>query len=157
MKGALPPNRYELSRNCFITELMAISPLVEGLHFAPGGALVELARTADLVLGIGDHLLPLRNPANRSGEREDASEHRYRNAERALHDARVEVDVRVELALDEVLILQRDALELERQLEQPVVVQAELVQHLVAGLAHQLGARIVVLVDAVAEAHQAYA
>src|SRR3954465_12675234 len=100
MKGALPPNRYELSRNCFITELMAISPLVERLHFAPGGALVELARTADLVLRVGYHLLPLGNPADRAGEREDAGEHRDRNAERALHDARVEVHLRGELALD---------------------------------------------------------
>ena len=78
----------------------------------------------------------------------------HRNADRALHDARIEVDVRVELARDEVVVLERDLLERHRELEQRVVVQAERVEHLVAGLAHQLGARVVVLVDAVAEAHQ---
>ena len=36
-------------------------------------------------------------------------------------------------------------------------LDAELVEHLVAGLLHDLGARVVVLVDAVAEAHQAEA
>ena len=53
--------------------------------------------------------------------------------------------------------VQRDALELHRDVEQRIVLDAELVQHLVAGLLHDLGARIVVLVDAVAEAHQAEA
>ena len=76
---------------------------------------------------------------------------------RVVDDARVEVDVRVELALDEVLVLQRDLLQRHRELEQLVVLQVELVQHLVAGLADELGARVVVLVDAVAEAHQAHA
>ena len=51
--------------------------------------------------------------------------------------------------------LQRDALELHRDLQQRIVAMAELGQHLVRGLLHDLGARIVVLVDAVAEAHQA--
>ena len=40
-------------------------------------------------------------------------------------------------------------------LQQRLVLDAERVEHLVAGLLHDLGARIVVLVDAVAEAHQA--
>ena len=34
------------------------------------GADVELARTADLLLGILDHLLPLRDPADGAGDRE---------------------------------------------------------------------------------------
>src|SRR5579859_2896557 len=156
MNGALPPKRYELSMNCRITLLMCASTLVDGLHVALGRPFVELPRPADLVFGIGDHLLPLCYPADGAREREDAGEHGDRDAERALHDARIEVDVRVELAAHEVVVLQRDALELDRQLEQAVVVQAELLQHLVASLAHELRARIVVLVDAVAEAHQAH-
>src|SRR3982750_3966116 len=124
MKGALPPKRYELSRNCRITLLIG-SPLVDGLHFAPDLALVELAWTADLVLGVRDHLLPLCDPAHGAREREDAREHRHRDAERALHDARIEVDVRVELAADEIVVLERDLLELHRQLEEAIVVQAE--------------------------------
>src|SRR5438128_3014084 len=156
MNGALPPKRYELSWNWRITLDMR-SPPVEGLHIALRRALIELPRPADLVFGIGDHFLPLRDPADGAREREDAGEHRHRDAERALHDAGVEIHIGVELAADEVVVLQRDALQLERQLEQAIVVQAELLQHLVAGLAHQLCARVEVLVDAVAEAHQAHA
>ncbi len=61
----------------------------------------------------------------------------------------------IELLLDEIFVVQRDALELEGDVEQRIVLDAELAQHLVAGLLHDLGARIVVLVDPVAEAHQA--
>src|SRR3970282_2215733 len=100
MNGALAPKRYELARNSFSMEL----PLVERLHIPPGGSLVQLARPPDLVLRVGDHLLPLRDPAHRAREREDAGEHRHRDAERALHDAGVEGDVRIELAADEVIV-----------------------------------------------------
>src|SRR5215471_8718669 len=90
-----------------------------GSALAPGdrdevparGAVVELARAADLVLGVADHLLPLRNPADGAREREDAGEHRDRNAQRALHDAGIEIDVGVELAADEVIVLERDLLQ----------------------------------------------
>ncbi len=80
--------------------------------------------------------------------------HRHRDAERALHDAGVEVDVRIKFAADEIIVLQRDLLQRHRQLENPVVVKAQLFQHFVAGLAHELRARIVVLVHAMPEAHQ---
>src|SRR6266404_9452980 len=147
MNAALPPKRYELSRNWRITLAMGL-PLVYRFYVALGRALVELARAADLVLGIGDHLLPLRDPADGAREREDAGEHRHRDAQRPLHDAGIEVDVRVKLAADEVVVLERDLLERECQLEDAIVAQSELVQHLVTGLAHQLRARIVVLVHA---------
>jgi NAD(P)-dependent dehydrogenase (short-subunit alcohol dehydrogenase family) len=118
------------------------------------GAGEQLARAADLVLGVADHLVQLGDPADRAGQREDRGEQAHRDADGALHDAGVEVDVRVQLARDEVLVFQRDLLQGHGQLEQRVVLQAQLGQHFVAGLAHQLGARVVVLVHAVAEAHQ---
>src|SRR5712691_6843366 len=117
MKGALEPKRYELERNSFMTLMAALrrsgrlrisfvlAPLPDRHELPPPGAVIELARAADLVLGIGDHLLPLGDPAHRARKREDAGEHRHRDAEGALHDARVEIDVRVELALDEILVL----------------------------------------------------
>ena len=100
-----------------------------------------------------DHFLPLRDPADGAREREQHCEHRGGEAHRAQRDARVEVDVRVEPLLNEVIIVQRDALELHGDIEQRIV-DAELMQHLMTGLLHDLGARIVVLVDPVAEAHQ---
>jgi hypothetical protein len=55
---------------------------------------VELARTADLLVRILDHFLPLRDPADGAREREEHGEHRGREAHRLQDDARVEVDVR---------------------------------------------------------------
>src|SRR5687768_18596171 len=104
MNGALPPKRYELLRNSF--SIGRKLPLVERLHIAPRRALVELPRTADLVLRIGDHFLPLSDPADGAREREDAGKHRHRNAERALYDSRVEVHVGVQLSRDEIVVFQ---------------------------------------------------
>src|SRR5687768_3713953 len=105
MNGALPPKRYELFRNSFsmaYLPLRVTSPLLDGLDVAPRRPLVELARPADLVLRVGDHLLPLRDPADGAREREDAGEHGHRDAERALHDARVEVHVWIQLPAYEI-------------------------------------------------------
>ena len=101
---------------------------------ALGGADVELARTADLLLGVLDHLLPLGDPADGARHREQHGEHRQREAHRAQRDARIEVDVGIELLLDEIVVLQRDALQLHRHLQDLLVLDAERVEHLVAGL-----------------------
>src|SRR5687768_9374188 len=73
----------------------------------PLGAGEELARAADLLIGVADELVPLRDPAHRARQREDRGEHRHRYAERLVDDAGIEVDVGIELALDEVLVLER--------------------------------------------------
>ena len=61
---------------------------------ARGRAGVELARAADLLARVLDHLLPLRDPADGAGDREQHGEHRGREAHRLQRDARIEVDVR---------------------------------------------------------------
>src|SRR5690349_13664418 len=109
--------------SAWIGALSRRSALVDRHQVPAGRAVVQLERAAYLVFGIGDHLLPLRDPADGAREREDAGEHRYGDAERALHDARIEVDVRLELALDEILVLERDLLQRDGELEQAVVVQ----------------------------------
>src|SRR5213596_263260 len=115
MKGALAPKRYELERNSFMALMSDLrvpfragSAPVDRYELPPGGAGVELARPADLVFGVADHLLPLGDPAYGARQREDAGEHRHRDPEGALHDPRIEVHVRVELALDEIIVLERD-------------------------------------------------
>ncbi len=114
---------------------------------------VDLARAPDLEVRVAVHLDPLRDPARQASDREQRREHVLRRADRVVDHARVEVDVRIELALDEVLVLQRDLLELLGDLEQ-LRVDAQLLEHVVAGLLDDLHARVEVLVDAVAEAHQ---
>ena len=122
---------------------------------AAADAGVKLARAADLLLRVLDHLAPLADPADGAGDREQHGEHRGREAHRLQRDARIEVDVRVELAVDEILVAERDLLQLQRDLQHRIVAMAGLLQDRVTHLLHDLGARIVVLVDAMAKAHQA--
>src|SRR5690606_38882784 len=116
---------------------------------------VELARPTDLHRRIGNHFLPVRDPPDGPSERKHHGEHRLRNADRAVDDARVKIHVRIQLALDEILVLQCDLFELQRKLEQRIVRLAELREHLVTHAANDRRARVEVLIDAMAEAHQA--
>src|SRR5437899_2200160 len=68
----------------------------------------QLARTADLLLRIGNHFIPLGDPADGTRHREDTGEQRYRDAECGLYDAGVEIDVRIQFARYEVFIFQRN-------------------------------------------------
>src|SRR4051812_16475821 len=80
-----------------------------------GGADVDLARAADLGGGALDHLFPVRDPTGEPADREQHGEHLRGEPHGAVDEPGVEVDVRVELPLDEVLVAQRDGLELERK------------------------------------------
>src|SRR3954469_17935554 len=116
-------------------------------------ALVDLARAGDLRVRVVEHLHPLRDPARRARDREDHREHVGRDLQRLVDQARVVVDVRVELAVGEVLVVERLLLELGGDLELRVLPGD--LEHLVDMLLDDPRARVVVLVDAVAEAHQA--
>src|SRR6266849_342789 len=118
-------------------------------------ARIQLARAADLLHRVLDHLVPLRDPADGARDGEQYCKHRDRDAHRLEDDAGIEVDVGIELALDEVRVLESDALKLHGKIEERLIADAELVEHLVAVLAQNLRARIVVLVDAMAEPHEA--
>src|SRR4029077_3325899 len=74
---------------------------------------------------------------------------------RLINQARIEIDVRIELARHEVLVLQRNPLELERDLEERIL--AGYGEDDVGDPLHDLGAWIVRLVDAMTEPHQAVA
>src|SRR5215213_4832256 len=133
--------------------LRPCSALADRHVFAGALARVDLARAGDLLLLVVDHLEPLGDPAARARDREQDGEHAHGHPERLVDQARVEVDVRVELALDEVLVLERDLLELQGDLEQRV--DAGDLEDVVRRLLDDPRPRVVVLVDPVAEAHQA--
>src|SRR6266568_9346725 len=117
MNGALEPKRALLSCCCCMMLIARTSsqinfmhsvvqglpflPLRERLHVAARGAGEELPRPADFLVRVGDHLVPLSDPADGPCQNEDRGEQAHRDSDRALDDARVEVDVRIELALDE--------------------------------------------------------
>src|ERR1041385_852816 len=95
---------------------------------------VELSRPPDFLLGILNHLFPLRDPANGACDREQHSEHRRGESHRLERTAGIEIDIRVELLLDEIVVMQRDLFEFHCDVEQRIVLYAELVQDLVTGL-----------------------
>ena len=129
-----------------------VAALVDRHVVASRGAGVDLARAGDLLLRVVHVLQPLGDPAGGARDREDHREHLGRDPQRLVDQPRVEVDVRVELALGEVVVVERPLLELGGDLEQRVV--AGRLEHLVDVLLDDPRPRVVVLVDAVAEAHQ---
>src|SRR5690349_7098944 len=116
-------------------------------------ARVDLARAGDLLLLVLHELEPLGDPAGRAPDREHDREHRDRQPQRLVDEARVEVHVRVELARDEVVVLERDALELGRDVDERVAPGD--LEDVLGRRLDDLRPRVVVLVDPVAEAHQA--
>src|SRR5665647_1627034 len=133
--------------------ILSWSALAHHLILALGGSDIDLAWPADLELGIGDHLAPLGDPARQPPEREQHREHLGREPHRPIDQPGVEIDVRVQLALDEVLIRERDLLQPERDVQQ-LVPMPQTLQQLVSGLLDDRRPRVIVLVDPVAEAHQ---
>src|ERR1700691_11731 len=90
---------------------------------------IELARTADLLLRIFDHLAPLADPADGAGDRKQHGEHRGGEAHRLQGDARIEIYIRIELPLDEVVVVQRDLFQLQRHFQHRIIAMAGLRQH----------------------------
>ena len=96
----------------------------------------------------------MRDPADGTRQGEENGEHRRREAHRLECDTRIEVDVRIELLLDEILVVEGDPLEFQRDIQHRIVLDPEDLQHFVAGLLHDPCAWVVILVDAMPEAHQ---
>src|SRR5665647_1358609 len=118
-----------------------------------GGSDIDLAWPADLELRVGDHLAPLGDPARQPPEREQHGEHLGREPHRPVDQPGVEVNVRIQLALDEVLIRERDLLQPERDVQQ-LIAMTQTLQQLVGGLLDDRRSRVIVLVDPMPKAHQ---
>src|SRR5437762_10521752 len=100
----------------------------------------QLTRTADLRIGIFDHLGPLRDPADGPRDRKKHSKHRDWEAHGFEDNTGIKVDIRVKLPLDEIIIVERNFLELHREVEQGLVLDTEFVKNLVAAFAQHMGA-----------------
>src|SRR5918994_3467965 len=117
------------------------------------GACVDLARTGDLEFGIIYHLHPLGHPTRGAWYGEHDGEGVRRYPEGFVDEPRVEVYVRIELAAREVIVVERPVFELDGDVEQRALLVRGL-QHLVDVAADDPGARVVVLVHPVPEAHE---
>src|SRR5688572_9164887 len=104
-----------------ITRYPGLLPLFPRDVGAPRRPGIDLTRAGDLLLRVEQHLFPLRDPAGGARNSEEHREHLHRKAHRLIDQARVEIDVGVELAADEVIVFERDPLELECDVEERVL------------------------------------
>ena len=116
---------------------------------------VDLPRPGDLLIGVLQHLLPLRQPSGDAGDGKEHREHVHGELHRLVNQAGIEIDVGIELPLDEVFVFEGDSFQLQRQIEQQVLSRD--LEDFVSHLLDDLGAGIVILVDAVPESHQPHA
>src|SRR5229473_4900198 len=95
---AAVPSLSRVRRSMDGAETMASLPAAPALPAQPDRdvlalalADIELARPGDLLLGVVDHLLPLREPARGPGDRKEHGEHLDRETHRLVDQAGVEV------------------------------------------------------------------
>jgi len=75
--------------------LQGLLAVFQRRHVAHCRADEQLAWAADLLLWVGDHFVPLGDSADGTGHGEDTGEQGYWDAQGRLHDAGVEVHVRI--------------------------------------------------------------
>src|SRR5689334_22029358 len=96
VRSTASPNKRGAPLRPFVVSLLPRLLAPRDRRVVPArGSRVELTRTADALARILDHLLPLRDPTDRTRDREQHREHRGREAHRLQRDARIKVDVRV--------------------------------------------------------------
>src|SRR5216683_5998703 len=115
-------------------------------------AQVYLPRPRDFLLPVEQHLFPLSDPPGRARNGEQYWEHGHRETHRLIDQPAVEVHVGIQLAADEVIVFQGDALAFQRDLGQ--WVPAHHLKHFVGDALDDAGPRVIILVDAMSEAHQ---
>src|SRR5712664_981420 len=113
---------------------------------------IDLPWARNLLLGVEEHLFPLRDPAGSARNGEEHGEHGHRKTHRLINQAGVKVHVGIELALHEVFVFESDALALKSDFEEGIL--AHEFEDFVRDVLDDAGARIVILVDAMAESHE---
>ncbi len=93
----------------------------------------------------------MRNPAGQTAQREHHREHVGRNAQGAIDDAGVEIHVREQIALNEILIFEDNLLQPQGNVQQRIR-DIQHSQQLVAGVLDDLATRIKSLIDPMAKA-----
>src|SRR5690606_31674478 len=112
-----------------------------------------LSRAQDAAGRVVVLLLPLRDPARQAADGDADGEHARRNADAPQHDAAVEVDIGIELALDEIRVREGEFLQAPGNVEEWIVV-LETAQHLVAEAFQHLRTCVEIAIDAIPEAEQ---
>jgi Arc/MetJ-type ribon-helix-helix transcriptional regulator len=111
---------------------------------------VDLPWTCDLLLWVGKHLLPLRQPVDCARDRKKHREHLRFEAHGLVDDPGVKVHIGIQLALDEVVVFQRNPLQLQSDIQHWIAPRY--LEYLLGRPLDNLGAWIVVLVNPVPKA-----
>src|SRR3954464_5024501 len=136
---------YECS-GCVAVRVTSLPSLIAAHVIAFRWPDVDLAWPGNLLFRVGEHLFPLRDPACRSRDCKEHREDGDREPHGLVDQAGIEVDVRVELAGDEIIIRQRDTFEFECDVEQRIA--AGHLENEVSDALDDRGPWIVRLVDA---------
>src|SRR5216683_2270742 len=106
-------------------------------------AKVDLARARNLLLGVEEHLFPLRDPTGSARNREQDGKHGHWETHRLINEAGVEIHVGVELALHEIFVFEGNTLALESDFEERVL--AHELEDFIGDVLDDAGAGIVIL------------
>ena len=79
----------------------------------------DMPRAADTAI-LGDHFFPLSNPAGQAAHGKEDREHVHRKAQGAIDDARIEIDIGIELPFLEIVVGERCLFELLGEVEQRI-------------------------------------
>ena len=113
---------------------------------------VDLPGPNNLVMGVLDELVPMRKPSRKPGQREQHCEVLSRYSYRLVNNARVEVNVRVQLAAYKIIVRQCNSFQFDGDIHQ--LLFSCHCKNLFGYLFDQLGARIVIFVDSMPESHE---
>src|SRR5258708_12525171 len=138
--------RYAKWKRCFVAGLLDRNVMASMV------SKVDLAWPRNFLLGIEEHLFPLRDPAGSARNREQNGKHGHRETHRLINQAGVEIHVGIELALDEVFVFQGDPFAFEGDFEERVL--AHQIENFVSNTLNDAGARIVIFANAITEPHQ---
>src|SRR5258708_29817831 len=129
----------------------SLAALINGNIMTRFVAEVDLARPRNFLLGIEEHLFPLRDPTGSARNREQDWKHRHWETHRLIYEPGVEVHVGIKLALHEVFVFQGDPFAFQSDFEQWVFPHQ--IENFVGNTLDDAGARIIILVNAMTEAH----
>lgn len=110
-----------------------------------------MERKEDFMMRILDNLIKMGEKEKGEGKGEKEGENLGREEKRIKSDERIEVDVRVEIILDEILVGKGNNLKLNWKVKKRIIIDEKIEEELMEGIMNDIGERIVVIVKEMEE------
>lgn len=110
-----------------------------------------MERKEDFMMRILDNLIKMGEKEKGEGKGEKEGENLGREEKRIKSDERIEVDVRVEIILDEILVGKGNILKLNWKVKKRIIIDEKIEEELMEGIMNDIGERIVVIVKEMEE------